>query len=115
MKQLDILEMRRQALLDRCEQQRLDLADRLERVAPGRHFSGWISTLSRLMRGGMSSPLTFWGITLGLTLLLLKPGRLLGRLTWITGALSVIARAPQILRLLGQWREIRAGFGRLRA
>jgi hypothetical protein len=115
MRQLDMLEARRRALLARCEQQRIDITDRLERMAPGRHLSGWISTLSSLARAGLSSPLAFWGITLGLALLLLRPRRLLGRLTWITGALSLAARAPQILRLLGHWREIRSGFSRLRA
>jgi hypothetical protein len=115
MRQLDMLEARRRALLARCEQQRLDLTYRLERLAPGRHFSSWVGTLSRLTREGMSSPLAFWGITAALTLLLLKPRRLLGRLALFTTALSLLSRASQILRLLGHWRDVRSGFQRLRA
>lgn len=114
MRQLDLLEARRRALLARCEQQRIDLAYRLERIAPGRRIAGWISTVRRLTQAGMSSPFAFWGITLGLAMLLLKPRRVLMRLAWITTALSLLTRASHLVRLLGQWRDLRSGLRRLR-
>jgi hypothetical protein len=115
MRQIDILEARRRTLLARCDQQRIDLSYRIERLAPGKHFSSWMSTLGRLTRSGMSSPLAFWGITLGFTLLFLRPRRVLGRLAWLSTALALVSRVSQITRIIGQWRDVRAGLARLRA
>lgn len=115
MRQIEALEARRRALLARCDQQRIELAYRIAQISPGRHFSSWLGTVGRLTRAGMSSPLAFWGISLGLALFVLRPRRLLGRLAWIGTALSLLSRASQIMRLLGQWREARAGLDRIRA
>lgn len=114
MKQLDILEARRRALLARCDQQRIDLVYRLERIAPGRRIAGWISTVRRVTHTGMSSPFAFWGITLGLALLLVRPRKLLGRLAWITTVLSLVSRASHLVRLVARWRDLRSGLHRLR-
>jgi hypothetical protein len=108
-KQLELLEARRRMLLARCALQRAELAYRFERVAPGTQLSRWTSWAARWGRSASGAPLAFWGMSIALALLLLKPRRLLGRLAWVTTAVSLVSRASHILRLIGQWRAIRSG------
>jgi len=109
MTQLELLELRRRALLERCARQRAELAYRLEQIAPSLQLSRWTDKALRWGRSRATSPLTFWAVSLALALLIVRPRKLLGRLAWITGALSLLARASHLVRLIGQWREIRAG------
>jgi hypothetical protein len=110
MTHLELLELRRRALLERCERQRAELGYRLEKLSPSTQLARLTNKAARWTWAHAGSPLTFWGVTLGLAILILKPRKLLGRLAWVTGALSLLSRASQLLRLIGQWREIRAGF-----
>jgi hypothetical protein len=100
------LEERRRMLIERSEQQRVDLAARLGQLdalsllrgAPAGHHGG-----PRLRR-----PFAWAAAVAGL-LLLGRTRELVTFVLWIRSALSLAARAAHILRLIGQLRSPRAG------
>ncbi len=105
MKRLDALEAHRQALLARCDAQRDELGHHIARLQSGRQLMQWTA---RAPRAAANSPVAWVAAAAGL-LFLLRPYRLVGRLAWLTGALSLAARAGRLIRLIGQMRELRAG------
>lgn len=105
MKRLESLEARRQVLLARCDAQRAEFGQHLARLQSGRQLMQWTA---RAPRAAANSPVAWLAAAAGL-LFLLRPSRLVGRLAWLTGALSLVARAGRLIRLIGQLRELRAG------
>jgi hypothetical protein len=109
-KQLQALEARRRVLLERCEQQRVDLSYRFERISPGHQLSELTSRAQGLRRSGLAPPLLFWGATILATVVLLRPGKLLGKVAWLTSMVTLAGKATHLLRLVGQFRELRSLF-----
>jgi hypothetical protein len=95
-------------LLQRCEQQRNEISYRFERISPSHQIAEWTQRAHSLSRSGMAPPLLFWGATILATVLVLRPGKLLGKLAWATSLLTLMSRATHLLRLVGQVRELRA-------
>jgi hypothetical protein len=100
------LEMRRQALIMRCEAQRAELSWRLQQVVPpslrgvagsfvggerrSRHPLAWLAALAGLMVFGRAREvLTF--------------------LVWTRSALNLVSRATQVVSLVGALRHRRKG------
>jgi hypothetical protein len=109
-KQLDALEARRRVLLERCEQQRVDISYRFERITPSHQIAEWTNRAQSLGRSGAAPPLLFWGATILATVLLLKPGKVLGKVAWATSLVTLLGRATHVMRLISQFRELRSMF-----
>ena len=109
------LEARRRALLARCEAQRIDLAQRLAALrgepqhgaaGPGAYTLGDAARRAR-------HPLAWVAALAGLTAL----GRtrdVLTLLVWMRRALSIAARAAQVLGVISQLRARRSAGARVR-
>jgi hypothetical protein len=110
MRQLDLLEARRRVLLQRCEQQRADISFRFERLAPAMQLSHWASRAHSLTRSSLAPTALFWGATILATVLMLRPGKMIGKVAWLTSAVTLVARATHLMRLLAQVRDIAALF-----
>lgn len=110
MKQADILEARRRVLLERCEQQRVDISYRLEQITPAHQLSAWTTRAQHLGRSPLGPPLLFWGATLLATLMFLRPRRAAGKVQWLATAVAMLGRATQIMRMLSQLRQLTALF-----
>ena len=106
MSRLKELEARRRMLIERCEQQRVDLAVRLGRL-----------DAFALLGGGARPPGAArvrhhplaWAAALAGLLLLGRTRELITFVLWVRSALSLAARAAHIVRLIGQRRAPRAG------
>jgi MYXO-CTERM domain-containing protein len=99
---LRALEARRQALLNKCEEQRLEIAYRVAQIKPAAQLTAWTR---RSGAGGGKSPLTWMAGLAGL-LLLLRRRRVISGMGWIAGLVALASRATTILRLLAQLRAI---------
>ncbi len=96
------LEARRQILLNRCEEQRLELAYRFEQLRPREQLAAWTRhSAARSSR----SPLAWIAGAVGL-LLMLRRRRALANVGWITGLFALATRATSILRVLAQLRSV---------
>ena len=99
------LQARRQALLVRCSEQRLEFAQRIARFrpfetpAPGLNIVGALSAARH--------PLA-WIAVLGALMLMKRTRDVLSLLVFMRSALPVITRAVQLLRLIGHARAPRA-------
>jgi hypothetical protein len=100
------LEARRQALLSRCDEQRAEIAYRLEQIRPSAQLA---SFTQRAPSMAMNHPLA-WVAALAGIVTLLKPKKLLGWLTLATGAVSILSRATQLLKVFVALRSLRQGF-----
>ena len=104
MSRLKALEARRQLLLQRCDEQRDELAERLSQLSPG-------ALLRNAAGAGASGkprhPLA-WAAALGAVLLVGRAREILTWVLWVRSAITVAGRAAQLLRLLGQPRAQRA-------
>jgi hypothetical protein len=99
---LEVLEARRRALLNKCEEQRLELAYRVAQIRPAEQLTAW----TRRSRGGRGqSPLTWIAGLVGL-LLMLRRRRLLSGVGWITGLVALASKATTVLRVLAQLRAV---------
>jgi len=107
LRHIDALEARRRVLLQRCEQQRNEISYRFERISPSHQIAEWTHRAHSLSRSGMAPPLLFWGATILATVLVLRPGKLLGKLAWVTSLVTLMSRATHLMRLVGQFRELR--------
>jgi hypothetical protein len=105
---LDALEARRRALLNKCEEQRLELAYRVAQVKPAAQLTAWTR---RSRAGAGKSPLT-WIAGLAGLLLLLRRRRIVSDVGWIAGLVALASRATTILRLLAQLRAIYLSYTR---
>jgi hypothetical protein len=107
MKRLETLEARRRALLARCDQQRVEIAYHIAKVAPGTQLARWTN---RAPRSGEGHSLAWLAAIASLIVMLRPPRRLISWLAWITGALSLVSRAARVLRLIAHLRALRSGF-----
>ena len=99
---LDTLETRRRALLDKCEEQRLELAYRVAQIKPRAQLSAW----GRRTKGdARKNPLAWIAGVAGLALLF-RRRRVLSSVGWIAGLAALATRATTILRVIAQLRAI---------
>jgi hypothetical protein len=102
----DELEARRRALLARCEEQRGELAYRLEQLRPMTQVANWSARAPGM---AANHPLA-WIAALAGVVALLRPKRMLTWLTFATGLVSILSRATALLKLFSAIRSLRSGF-----
>ena len=100
------LEARRRALLVRCDEQRAELAYRLEQFRPSAQVADWTAKAPGF---AANHPLT-WLVALAGIVTLFRPRRLVSWLTFATGAMSILSRATTLLKLFSTLRSFRRGF-----
>ncbi len=100
------LEERRRALLARCEEQRAELAYRLEQIRPSTQVAHWSQQAPSL---ALNHPLA-WIAALAGVATLLRPLRVLKWLTFATKAMSIVSRATALVKLFTTLRSLRSGF-----
>jgi hypothetical protein len=100
------LEARRRALLARCEEQRAELAYRLEQLRPAAQVANWGTRAPGI---AANHPLAWLAALVGIVTLL-RPKKLLSWVTFATGALSILSRATTLLKLFATLRSLRSGF-----
>ncbi|HET7758229.1 MAG TPA: hypothetical protein VFK87_13315 [Steroidobacteraceae bacterium] len=100
MSRLRELEARRRVLLERCQRQRAELAERVAGLRAGVFFGA--RALPRLRQ-----PLA-WAAALAGLMLLGRAREALTLVVWVRTALSLASRATQLLRTIAQLRESRA-------
>jgi hypothetical protein len=100
------LEARREALLARCDEQRAELAYRLEQLRPSAQMANWGSRGPGL---AANHPLA-WIAALAGIVSIFRPKRLLSWMTFATGAISILSRASTLLKLFATLRSLRSGF-----
>jgi hypothetical protein len=102
MSRLAELEARRQTLLNRCEEQRLELAFRIAQIKPREQLAAWTR---RSGAGAGKSPLAWIAGVAGL-LMMLRRRRGLSGVGWLAGVMAIASRATTILRVLAQLRAV---------
>jgi hypothetical protein len=105
---IDALEARRRALLQRCDEQRLELAYRVAQIRPAAALTAW--TRRAGARSAADHPLAWVAGISGLALMLFRRRRLLSGVGWITGLIALASRATMILRVIAQARAVYMGF-----
>jgi hypothetical protein len=100
------LEQRRRELLARSEEQRAELAYRLEQLRPAAQVASWGSRAPGM---AANHPLA-WLAALAGIITLFRPKRLVSWLTFATGAISILSRATALLKLFATLRSLRSGF-----
>jgi proteasome assembly chaperone (PAC2) family protein len=103
---IDALEARRQALLNKCEDQRLELAYRVSQITPKAALTAWSR---RSGKSAGKNPLAWIAGVVGLLLMLRRRRRSvsgIGGIGLVTGLLALATRATTILRVLAQLRAI---------
>lgn len=106
MSRIDDLEARRRALLVRCDEQRAELAYRLEQFRPSAQVANWTHKAPGL---AANHPLAWIAALAGLTTLF-RPKRILRWMTLATGLVSILSRATALLKLFSTLRSLRSGF-----
>lgn len=101
------LEERRRALLMRCDEQRAELAYRLEQIRPSSQVAEWTQRAAPSL--AFNSPLA-WLAALAGVATLLRPRRLVSWLAFATKAMAIISRATALLKLFSTLRSLRSGF-----
>jgi hypothetical protein len=99
---LEVLEARRHYLLNKCEEQRLELAYRVAQIRPAEQITAWTR---RSAAGRGQSPLTWIAGLVGL-LLMLRRRRVLSGVGWMTGLVALASRATTVLRVIAQLRAV---------
>jgi uncharacterized membrane protein len=99
------LQARRQALLVRCSEQRLELTQRIARLRPYQTQAPGLTIVGA--RYAARHPLA-WIAVLGALMLMKRTRDVLSLLVFVRSALPVITRAVQLLRLIGHARAPRA-------
>ncbi len=103
---IDALEARRQALLQKCEEQRLEVSYRLAQITPKAALTSW----SRRAGGKAGkSPLAWVAGAAGLLLMLRRRRKSrsgIGGVGLVTGLLALATRTTSILRVLAQLRAV---------
>ena len=100
------LEARRRVLLARCDEQRAELAFRLEQLRPSEALASFGSRAPGL---AANHPLA-WLAALAGIVTLFRPKKLLSWVTFATGAVSILSRASTLLKLFATLRSLRSGF-----
>ena len=103
---LETLEARRRALVNKCEEQRLELAYRVAQIRPSEQLTAWTR---RSGAGRGRSPITWIAGLVGL-LLMLRRRRGLSGLGLITGLVALASRATTVLRVIAQLRAVYRSF-----
>jgi len=103
---IDALEARRQALLNKCEEQRLELAFRVAQINPSAQLTAWTR---RSARGAGKNP-AVWIAALGGLLMMMRRRRVLSSVGWVTGLLALATRASTVLRVIAQLRAVYLSF-----
>jgi hypothetical protein len=98
------LEARRRFLLNRCEEQRLELAYRVAQIRPAAQLTAW--TRRTGAQSAANHPLAWLAGIAGVLVLLLRGRRLLTGVGWITGLLALASRATTLLRMFAQIRAL---------
>ena len=100
------LEARRLALLARCDEQRAELAYRLEQLRPSAQMANWGTRAPGI---AANHPLAWIAALAGIVRC---SGRreLLSWMTFATGAISILSRATTLLKLFSTLRSLRSGF-----
>ena len=106
MSRIDELEERRRALMARCDEQRAEIAYRLERIRPAAQVASFAQRAPSMTA---NHPLA-WVAALAGLVTLFRPKRLLSWLTFATGAVSILSRATQLLKVFVALRSLRRGF-----
>jgi len=103
---LETLEARRQHLLNRCEEQRLELAYRLHQLTPRTALAAW--TQRRGGKGGGGFPVAWIAGLAGLVMMLRRRKRssMAGGVGLATTLVALASRATTILRVLAQLRAL---------
>jgi hypothetical protein len=110
MSRIDALEAKRQALLNKCEEQRLELAYRVAQITPRNALTAWSRRAGG--KGGIASLLPLIAGGGGLLMMLLRRRRRRSRggaglgVGLITTVLALTTRATTILRILAQLRAL---------
>jgi len=104
MNRLETLEARRRMLLQRCEEQRLELAYRVARIRPAAELTAW--TRRAGVRSATNHPLAWITGIAGLLLMFIRTRRLFAGVGWITAIIALASRATTLLRLVAQLRSI---------
>jgi hypothetical protein len=100
------LEERRRALLLRCDEQRAELAYRLEQIRPSTQVAEWTQRAPSL---ALNNPLA-WLAALAGVATLLRPRRLVSWLAFATKAMALVSRATALFKLFSTLRSLRSGF-----
>jgi hypothetical protein len=103
---LEALEARRRALVNKCEEQRLELAYRVAQIRPSEQLTAWTR---RSGAGSGRSPITWIAGLVGL-LLMLRRRRGLSGVGLITGLVALASRATTVLRVIAQLRAVYRSF-----
>ena len=109
MRRLEELEIRRRALLARCEAQRSELSWRLEQLSPRRWAQ---ATAGGRASGGGPAPARHplaWVVAVAALLLLKRPRDALSLLVRARGALTLITRTAEVVSLVRGLRRRRRG------
>lgn len=113
MSRIDALEARRQELLNRCEEQRLELAYRVAQITPRNALTAWTRSRRADGKGGIASLLPLIAGAGGLLMMLMRRRRRRSRgggaglgVGLITTVLALTARATTVLRILAQLRAL---------
>lgn len=115
MKRIDALEARRRALLERCDQQRVELAYHVAQIGPATQLARWTHRAAQWRDGGGGGipGSRHYSVALlaavAALLALARSRKLISWLGWITGALSLASRAARVVRLFSQLRALRSG------
>ena len=114
MSRINELEARRQALLNKCEEQRLELAYRVAQITPRNALTAWTRSRRAGGKGGLMSLLPLIGGAGGLLMMFLRRRRRRPRggggaglgVGLVTTILALTTRATTILRILAQLRAL---------
>jgi hypothetical protein len=106
MSRMAALEAKRRLLLNRCEEQRLELAYRFAQIKPKEQLTAWSR---RSAAGSAKNPLA-WAAGLAGLLMMLRGRRALSGIGWLTGLVALTTRATTILRIVAQLRSVYRGF-----
>ena len=101
MSRLQQLEARRRVLLERCDAQREELADRLGRLSPA-------AMLQDTGLTGLGHPLV-WTVAFAAMLYFGRTRKVLTAVLWMRSVLAFARRATQLVRLLTQARTAHEG------
>ena len=100
---LEALEARRQQLLGKCEEQRLELAYRVTQIKPSAQLTAWGRKSGK---AAGKNPLPWIAAIAGLLWMFRRRRRALSGVGWITGVLALATRAGTVLRVIAQLRAI---------
>ena len=103
MSRMTDLQMRREVLLERCAQQRVELSQRLQQVRAGLPFGAQVGAAGGLAARAARHPLA-WAALLAAAVFAGRTRRVLSLVLFARSAMSMATRAAVLLRVLSEWR-----------